>query len=60
MFDFGSFELSAMQWAMLAVTAFLVGIAKARKIFRFLKYSRHNDRFYLSVDRALIYVIILG
>jgi len=28
MFDFGSFELSGMQWAMLALTAFLVGIAK--------------------------------
>jgi len=28
MFDFGSFELSSMQWAMLAVTAFLVGISK--------------------------------
>lgn len=28
MFDFGSFELSSLQWAMLAITAFLVGIAK--------------------------------
>lgn len=28
MFDFGSFELSSMQWSMLAVTAFLVGISK--------------------------------
>jgi len=28
MFDFGSFELSGMQWAMLALTAFLVGVSK--------------------------------
>jgi uncharacterized membrane protein YfcA len=28
MFDFASFELSSMQWAMLALTAFLVGISK--------------------------------
>lgn len=28
MFDFGSFELSSLQWAMLALTAFLVGISK--------------------------------
>jgi len=28
MFDFGSFELSSVQWAMLALTAFLVGVSK--------------------------------